>query len=337
MTEQHPELGRFLRARRAAVTPADLGLPAGTGTRRTPGLRREELAALAGVSIDYYIRLERGKETRPSPAVVEALGQALRLDAEELAYLRELAAHAARGGRPPSSSRPAASRVVRPTLRRLLETVRPYPAYVLSRTNDMLAANPSGLFLMPGMADWPEKQRNTIRYTFLHPQARTLWPDWEVKARACVAHLRAVAGSDPDDPELAALVGELAVKSPEFSRMWERYDVRRVGNGQKTFRHPEVGTLTLSHEVMEINRTGGGRFVVYSAEPGTPDHDAVVLLVMQGAEALKTGAQKASAQKADDRKADGDEAGAEVGTEACTGDDTGTGTAIDSDTGTRAP
>ena len=287
MTEQHPELGRFLRARRAGVSPADLGLPLGTGTRRTPGLRREELAALAGVSIDYYIRLERGKETRPSPAVVDALGRALRLDAEELTYFRELAAQAARGsGGSAAPSRPAASRTVRPTLRRLLETVRPCPAYVLGRTNDMLAANPSGLFLTPGMVDWPDRKRNTIRYTFLHPLARSLWPDWEVKARSCVAHLRAVAGTDPDDPELAAIVGELAVKSPEFSRMWERYDVRRVGNGQKTFLHPTVGTMTLSHEVMEINHTGGGRLVVYSAEPGTPDHDAMVLLDMEGAAAL---------------------------------------------------
>jgi transcriptional regulator with XRE-family HTH domain len=290
MTEQQPELGKFLRARRAGVSPADIGLPSGTGTRRTPGLRREELAALAGVSIDYYIRLERGKETRPSPAVVDALGRALRLDAEELAYLRELAAQAARGS-VPSQSRPASSRTVRPTLRRLLETVRPCPAYVLSRTNDVLASNPSGLYLTPGMADWPEKKRNTIRYTFLHPQARALWPDWETKARACVAHLRAVAGTDPDDPELAAIVGELAVKSPEFSRMWERYDVRRVGNGQKTFLHPTVGTMTLSHEVMEINHTDRARLVVYSAEPGTPDHDAMVLLDMESAAALADGTE----------------------------------------------
>lgn len=284
MTEQQPELGRFLRARRAGVCPADLGLPPGAGTRRTPGLRREELATLAGVSIDYYIRLERGKETRPSPAVVEALGRALLLDAEELAYLRELAAQAARGTA--GTRTPAISRSVRPTLLRLLESVRPCPAYVLNRTNDMLAANPSGLALLPGMADWPLRQRNTIRYTFLHPQARTLWPDWEVKARACVAHLRAVAGIDQDAPDLVALVGELAVKSPDFSRMWERYDVRRVGNGQKTYLHPEVGTMTLSHEVMEINRTGGARVVVYSAEPGTADHDAMVLLDMKGAGAL---------------------------------------------------
>jgi transcriptional regulator with XRE-family HTH domain len=279
MTEQQPELGRFLRARRAAVAPADLGLPAGAGPRRTPGLRREELAALAGVSIDYYIRLERGKETRPSPAVVDALARALRLDAEETQFMRELAAQAARRAAEP---RPAPSRTVRPTLKLTLEAMRPCPAYVISRTNDVLAANAGGLALLYGLAQWPARQHNTIRYTFLHPAARTLWPDWEVKARACVAHLRAVAGTDPDAPDLTALVGELAVKSPDFSRMWERYDVRRVGYGQKTFRHPEVGTLTLAHEVMEINRTDGQRMVVYTAEPGSPDHDAMVLLDMKG-------------------------------------------------------
>ncbi|WP_194893108.1 helix-turn-helix domain-containing protein [Catenulispora pinisilvae] len=297
MNEQQPELGRFLRARRAGVSPADLGLPAGQRIRRTPGLRREELAALAGVSMDYYIRLERGKETRPSPAVVEALGRALRLDAEELTYLREVVARAARGSVP---SRPAASRTVRPTLKQILESVRPCPAYLLGHTNDMLATNPSGLYLTPGMADWPARQRNTIRYTFLHPQARSLWPDWETKARNCVAQLRAVAGSDPDDPELAALVGELAVKSPEFSRMWERYDVRRVGNGRKTFLHPDVGTMTLSHEVMEVNQANGARIVVYSAEPGTPDHDAMVLLDMKAAGALGTAdGSRASGAEAD--------------------------------------
>lgn len=279
-----PELGRFLRARRAAVTPGELGLPAGARPRRTPGLRREELAALAGVSIDYYIRLERGKETRPSPAVLDALARALRLDPEETSYLRDLAQRAARGAA--AEPRPAPSRTVRPTLLRMLEAVRPCPAYVIGRTNDVLAANPGGLHLMPGMADWPARQRNTIRYTFLHPYARELWPDWETKARSCVAHLRAVVGTAPDTPELVALVGELVVKSPDFSSMWERYDVRKVGYGQKTFIHPEVGTITLSHEVLEIVRTQDLRMVVYSAEPDTPDHDAIVLLDMKGAGAL---------------------------------------------------
>ncbi|HEY3952221.1 MAG TPA: hypothetical protein VGM53_02505 [Streptosporangiaceae bacterium] len=120
------------------------------------------------------------------------------------------------------------------------------------------------------MLDWPPRQRNTIRYTFLHPAARDLWPDWEQKAKACVAHLRAVAGTDPDAPDLAALIGELIVKSADFTRLWERYDVRTVGFGQKTFRHPVVGTLTLAHEVLRINGTSGLRATVYMAEAGTP-------------------------------------------------------------------
>jgi transcriptional regulator with XRE-family HTH domain len=272
---EQSELGRFLRARREGLRPADVGLPEGTRARRTPGLRREELAALAGVSIDYYTRLERGRETRPSPSVVEAMATALRLDDEERDYLRELAAQAARRAPEP---RKAPSRTVRPTVHQVLETVRPSPAYVLSRTNDLLAANRGGLRLMPGLADWPAKQRNTIRYTFLHPAARTLWPDWATKAKNCVAQLRSVAGADPDAPDLAALLGELMVKSPEFERLWQRYEVRSIGDGAKTFLHPAVGTMTLTHEVMNLNRTDGQRLIVYMARPGTPDHDAMTLL-----------------------------------------------------------
>jgi hypothetical protein len=160
----------------------------------------------------------------------------------------------------------------------LLETVRPNPAYVLSRVYDMLAANPSGLKLLPGIADWPACQRNTIRYTFLHPTARALFPDWEHKAKSCVAQLRAIAGSDPDAPDLAPLLGELIVKSPDFNRLWERYEVRSIGAGQKTFRHPAVGTMTLTHEVLNVNRTEGQRIVIYMAEPGSADHDMMSLL-----------------------------------------------------------
>jgi transcriptional regulator with XRE-family HTH domain len=281
MTEPAPtELGRFLRAHREGVRPADVGLPVIAGSsRRTPGLRREELATLAGVSIDYYTRLERGRETRPGPAVVDALARALRLDADEHEYLRSLAALAARRAPQPP---PAPSRSVRRTLTMLLESVRPNPAYVLSRTSDVLAANPGGALLHPGLAQWPARQQNTIRYTFLHPAARDLWPDWEQKARGCVAQLRAVAGRDPDAPDLAALVGELLVKSPDFGRLWGRYEVRRVGDGEKVFLHPVVGTLTLAHENLELNHAEGQRLIVFMAAPGTPDHDAMILLDQAG-------------------------------------------------------
>jgi len=164
------------------------------------------------------------------------------------------------------------------SVRQLLEALRPNSAYVLSRTNDLLAANPAGLQLLPGLAGWPARQRNTIRYTFLHPAARALWPDWEQKARGCVAHLHAVAGADPDAPDLAAIIGELIVKSPDFSRLWDRYEVRRMGDGEKVFRHPVVGTMTLAHESLDLTRTEGQRLVVYMAAPGTADYDAMVLL-----------------------------------------------------------
>jgi transcriptional regulator with XRE-family HTH domain len=212
------ELGRLLHARRTQVTPADVGLTAGVGVRRTPGLRREEVAALAGVSIDYYTRLERGKETRPSPAVTDALARALKLDMDEHEHLRALAARAARYAPEPPA---APSRTVRPQLRLLLETLRPNPAYITSRTLDLLAGNPGAMALYAGIGDWPTAQRNIGRFLFLHPAARDLYADWDNQIRGCVARLRALAGTDPDAPDLAALIGELLLKSPDFARLWE--------------------------------------------------------------------------------------------------------------------
>ncbi|MFE2181741.1 helix-turn-helix transcriptional regulator [Streptomyces sp. NPDC059455] len=278
--EQHSggeELGRFLRARRTQTSPRTVGLTPGPGVRRTPGLRREELATLAGVSIDYYTRLERGKETRPSPAVVDSLARALRLDDAEHQHLRELAVRAARYAPQPA---PAPSRTVRPHLKLLLETVRPNPAYVVSRGMDILAHNPGGLALYAGIADWPAKQRNLARYLFLHPAARDLFPDWDNQIRGCVARLRALAGTDPDAPDLTTLVGELLLKSPDFAGLWERYEVTGRTMATKTFQHPQTGRITLSFQGMALEGTPGHRLGVYTAEPGTPDHDAVLLLDM---------------------------------------------------------
>ncbi|MEU9286589.1 helix-turn-helix transcriptional regulator [Streptomyces sp. NPDC048275] len=271
------ELGRFLHARRTQTSPAQVGLTVGTGLRRTPGLRREELATLAGISIDYYVRLERGKETRPSPSVLDALARALQLDDAEHQHLRELAARAARYAPEPP---PPPSRTVRPHLKLILETMRPSPAYVISRSMDLLAWNPGGLALYAGLADWPATQRNLARYLFLHPTARTLFPDWDYQVRGCVARLRAVAGTDPDAPDLTSLVGELLLKSPDFAKLWERYDVTGRKKTEKTFHHPQVGTLTLSGQSMHLEGTPGQRLGVYTAEPETPDHDAMLLLDM---------------------------------------------------------
>ncbi|GAA3607790.1 helix-turn-helix transcriptional regulator [Nonomuraea rosea] len=269
------ELGRFLRARRTQTSPERVGLSVGTGLRRTPGLRREELATLSGISIDYYVRLERGKETRPSPSVIDALARALQLDDEEHQHLRELAARAAHYAAEPP---PPPSRTVRPHLKLLLETLRPSPAYIVSRSMDLLAWNPGGLALYAGIDDWPLKQRNIARYLFLHPASRGLFPDWDYQIRGCVARLRAQAGTAPDAPDLTNLVGELLLKSPDFAKLWERYDVTGRKPVRKTFHHPHVGTISLSAQSMTLEGTPGQRLGVYVAEPGSPDYDAMLLL-----------------------------------------------------------
>jgi transcriptional regulator with XRE-family HTH domain len=272
-------LAEFLRARRARVRPEDVGLPVGVGLRRTPGLRREELAALAGVSVDDYVRLEQGKETNPSAAVLAALASALRLDDDARAHLFALADHVAH--RRPVRRPPA--RTVTASMQLLLESLRPSPAMVLTRTSDVLAANPEGLALFHGMADWPASRRNTIRYVFRHPRAPALFGDWQEAATGSVANLRTVLAADPDAPDAAELVEELSVVSPEFAALWERHDVRHKVGTQKVFRHPTVGTLTLTWEVLRFDADGSMRLTVHQAAPGTPDHDALSLLAIADA------------------------------------------------------
>jgi len=275
------ELGRFLRTRRAGISPAEAGLTVATGPRRTPGLRREELATLAGISNDYYTRLERGRETRPNPSVVNSLARALHLEEDEHEHLRGLAALAARTAPEPPT---VPSRTVRPGVKLLLESLRPNPAHVVSRTNDLLAANLGGLRLLAGIEEWPVRQRNIARYVFLHPSARTLFHDWATQVRGCVARLRALACTDPDAPDLTRLAGELLLKSPEFAKLWERYDIKGHAHGRKTFHHPEVGDLTLGYQTMELEGTPGHRLITYYAQPGTADHDGLVLLDMLGSQ-----------------------------------------------------
>lgn len=267
-------MAEFLRIRRGRIGPADVGLPIGPRTRRTPGLRREELATLAGVSVDYYTRIEQGRETAPSDAVLDALARALRLTDDEHTHLLALADRVA--GRTPRR-RPAAPQPVRPGLRLLLEAVRPSPAYVLSEVNDVLAANPEGLALMPGLGDRPLGQRNTIRYTFLHPNARTLFADWNRVARNSVAHLHTAEVTAPK--RTAALVTELSAADGEFAALWRRHEVWVKRGGETAFRHPVIGPLTLANEVL-ATADDGQRMLIYQAAPGTAEHDALVLLAM---------------------------------------------------------
>jgi transcriptional regulator with XRE-family HTH domain len=273
-------LGDFLRARRGGIKPADVGLPAGTSLRRTPGLRREELAALAGVSIDYLIRLEQGRETNPSAAVLEALADALLLDEEERAHLHALARHATRPGGAARTSVPdrhPSLEIVAPGILQLLDTLRPSPAYVLNQISDVLATNPEGLALFYGLGDWPSSRRNTARYTFLHPAARELFADWAHSAARTTANLHAVAANQPGARGLPELIEELSAGSADFARLWQRYDIRRRQGEQKTFRHPQVGTITLTYEVLHISDSQ--RISIYQA-PDRATRDALELLAM---------------------------------------------------------
>lgn len=204
--------------------------------------------------------------------MLNALARALRLDVEATAHLYALADHAA--GRTPHRR---AEPTIRPGIRQLLETLRPCPAYVRNRTNDILAANPEGLAVLAGIDDWAADRRNTTRYTFLHPTAKTLYADWSHAAATSVAQLRTTVAADPHDPALAALLTELTQASPEFADRWRQHDIRYHHTDRKTFNHPAVGPITFSYESLDIG-PDGQRLAVYQTTPDTPDHDAMMLL-----------------------------------------------------------
>lgn len=235
----------------------------------------------AGVSVDYYTRLEQGRERNPSDAVLESLAKTLLLEGEEREHLFRLATNSGNAKRVRSTD--TGPRRVRPAVRQLLDTVNPAPAYLLSRSNDLLAANHAGLALLAGIEQWPAARRNTIRYIFLHPVARNLFVNWGSIACSAVAHLRAMVGLHPDDRELAGLIAELNAKSEEFPRMWRLHDVRSLSTGRKLFDHPRVGRMELAYEVLDVSNAQQ-RLVVYQAVPGTPDYDAMMLLSMIGSE-----------------------------------------------------
>ncbi|WP_210493223.1 helix-turn-helix transcriptional regulator [Patulibacter sp. SYSU D01012] len=272
-------LREFLRSRRARVDPADVGLPAGPGTRRVPGLRREELARLAAVSVDYYVRLEQGRARNVSPEVLEAVAAALRLDEHERAHLFDLA-------RPDRARQPLSApppQRVRPGVRRLLDTL-PTPAFVVGRRLDVLATNAMTRALLCDFDALPPRERNHARWVFLDPTARERYVDWPAIARDNVAALRMDAGRWPDDPELSALVGELSVKSPEFAGWWAAHDVLRQSHGSKRYRHPVVGDLTVSYEALPVPDADEQTLFVYTVEPGSPSERALALLASWAAE-----------------------------------------------------
>lgn len=261
-------IGQFLRARRERLRPEDVGLTA-YGRRRVPGLRREELAMLAGVSVDYYVRLEQGRERHPSEHVLQSLASALRLEETATRYLLDLARAPVRRRRPRTRTERVGQGV-----ERLLSRLPHTPALVFGRCMDVLYANP----LADAMHGRSIGGTNIVRSLFLDPGACGFYPEWETVALETVAALRASAGTDLDDPRLTDLVGELSLKSEDFRRMWARHDVKEKANGVKRFAHPIVGEFTLAYESFSVGSAPGQLLVVYHAEPGGPDEQALALL-----------------------------------------------------------
>ncbi|MBV2366990.1 helix-turn-helix domain-containing protein [Streptomonospora nanhaiensis] len=277
MVHRDDELGRFLiRARRAALTPERVGLPAGVNRRRVAGLRREEVALLAGVSVDYYTRIEQGRGRAVSPEVLHALADALRLNRDERAYLDNLAAHLARPRTDPGCAPPDAPRAaVRPELHALLNAMTGVPAYILGPGLDLLAWNRMGALLWPGIEDLPEAHLNIAHLVFLDPGSAALHADASALRRDVTARLRADTGRDPDDPRLCAVVQRLRRASPEFRELWETHLVEENPHGTHTLHHPEAGALTLHFEKLPLPADPGQVLLTYSAAPGSADERAL--------------------------------------------------------------
>ncbi|MFD0275742.1 helix-turn-helix domain-containing protein [Kitasatospora sp. NPDC127111] len=279
-------LGEFLRTRRARLQPEDVGLTAYGTRRRVPGLRREELAQLAGVSITYYTRLEQGQSRNVSDEVLDAIARALRLDGDEHAHLRNLA----RPGRAAKGRAAERFERARPAVRQLIAAMTDVPAVVVGRRNEVLAWNPLGHALLaghldPAGPDRPADRPNLSRLLFLDPRTRALYPRWEAEARAQVAFLRLAAGRHQGDRQLAELIGELSMGSAEFAALWSRHPVHDCLYGTKELRHPVVGGLTLDFEALPLPEASGHRMLLFSAAPGSPSEAGLRLLAASAAAA----------------------------------------------------
>ncbi len=269
------EISEFLTSRRARLTPDQVGL-ATYGPRRVPGLRREEVAVLAGVSVPYYTRLERGDINGVSESVLEALAGALQLDDAERTHLRDLA-RAAQPTLAPPRRRPAKP-VIRPEVQWTLDAITAAAAYAGNERLDILATNQLARALFSELYATPARPVNHARFVFLDPRAETFYADWDRAASECVAILRSAAGRDPYDRDLSDLVGELSTQSDTFRTRWAAHNVRFHNTGVKHLRHPEVGKLSLSFNRLDLAADHGLTIFTYTAEPGSRSEDALKLL-----------------------------------------------------------
>lgn len=266
--DNRAEVRDFLITRRGRVKPEHVGLPAGAN-RRVTGLRRSEVAALAGVSVDYYTRIERGSVHGVSPEVLDSLARALLLDDAERAYLFDLARATGPVARPPKRGNPS-TWTPHPGLRWVLDAVTGGPAFVRNGRMDLLAANPLARALYAEVYDTPDHPPNMVRHLFLDERARGFYPDWDGFADITVAILRTEAARDPQNTDLRDLIDEIAVGSDAFRRRWGDHHVRHHGSGFKTFNHPVVGEMTLAYEGFSMEGEPGLTFTIYTPEPGTP-------------------------------------------------------------------
>ncbi|AWL36458.1 helix-turn-helix domain-containing protein [Streptomyces albidoflavus] len=282
--DNRAEVREFLTSRRSRISPERAGLPAGP-RRRVPGLRRSEVAALADVSVEYYAKLERGHLAGVSPAVLEAVARALRLDEAEREHLLNLA-RAADGSDALARPRRRATRQWTPhrSLQWTLDAVTGGPAFVRNGRMDVLAANPLARAFYADVYADPHNQANLARFNFLDPASRRFYPDWDLAADVAVAILRTEAGRNPHDKELHDLVGELSTRSDAFRTRWGAHNVRHHGTGTKRFHHAAVGALTLAYEGLEMATEPGLTLTVYTAEPGSPSDEGLRLLASWAAD-----------------------------------------------------
>lgn len=274
--ESHAQLAEFLRGARAARDPRDAGLVPDNRPRRVPGLRRDEVAWLAGVSTDYYTRLEQGRRIVPSPAVLDALAVALGLDEAGRTYLHALTQSLTH--RSQSRTQRRAVQRVRPGLRQLLDSLDSHPALILGRRTDVLAANTLARALFADFDAMPVRERNYARWIVLSDQAQELFVEWSQQARDAVESLRFATASAPDDEATQQLVGELSLASADFRRWWSDNRVHQRTHGSKTLQHPIVGRLTVAYETLSLPGDDEQTLFVYSTEPASPSRQALAVL-----------------------------------------------------------